>query len=124
MMDNAELAATPSLPFNEDGPLFAEPWQAQAFAMTVRLSAEGHFRWTDWVRYLSAEIAAAKSGEEGDTLDIYYCQWLAALEKLVADKGLASSAELTGRKEDWRRAYLNTPHGSAIELSAADSKPD
>lgn len=122
MMDNAELAATPSLPFDEDGPLFAEPWQAQAFAMAVRLSAEGHFTWPEWAQYLSAEIAAAKSGEAGNSLDIYYRQWLAALEKLVADKGLASPSEMAGRKEDWRRAYLNTPHGEAIELGAASSK--
>ena len=122
MMDNAELAATPSLPFDEDGPLFAEPWQAQAFAMAVRLSAEGHFTWPEGAQSLSAERAAATSGEAGDSLDIYYRQWLAALENLVADKGLASPSEMAGRKEDWRRAYLNTPHGEAIELGAASSK--
>ena len=124
MVEKAQLTATPPLPMTEDGPLFAEPWQAQAFAMTVRLSAEGHFSWPEWVQYLSAEIANDSGGEAGEPLDIYYRQWLAALEKLVADKGLASAAEMSGRKEDWRRAYLNTPHGHAIELGAADSKPD
>ncbi len=124
MVDNSQLAATPSLAFTEDGPIFAEPWQAQAFAMTVRLSAEGHFTWPEWVQYLSAEIAAEEAAEAGDPLDIYYRQWLVALEKLVADKGLASAAEMTGRKDDWRRAYLNTPHGKPIELAAANIKPD
>ena len=123
-MDKPQLTATPSLPFTEDGPIFAEPWQAQAFAMTVRLSAEGYFTWPEWAQYLSAEIAAEKDGAPDDAIGSYYRQWLAALEKLVADKGLASPAEMTGRKEDWRRAYLNTPHGEAIELNAADSKPD
>ncbi|MEE8171775.1 MAG: nitrile hydratase accessory protein [Alphaproteobacteria bacterium] len=116
MVETAQLTATPSLPMTEDGPLFAEPWQAQAFAMTVRLSAEGHFSWPEWVQYLSAEIANDAGGEAGEPLDTYYRQWLAALEKLVVDKGLASTAEMTGRKEDWRRAYLNTPHGRRIEL--------
>ena len=135
MVDKAQLTATPSLPLTEDGPLFAEPWQAQAFAMAVRLSAEGHFSWPEWAQYLSAEIAAepgeraarADGGAGGgaeEAISTYYRQWLAALEKLLADKGLASRAEMTGRKDDWRHAYLNTPHGQAIELSAAKSEPD
>ena len=125
MVDKAQLTATPSLPLAEDGPLFAEPWQAQAFAMAVRLSAEGHFSWPEWAQYLCAEIASdhgGQGGASGDAIGVYYRQWLAALEKLVADKGLASPTELAGRKEDWRRAYLNTPHGQAIELSATGSK--
>ena len=128
MVEKAQLAATPSLPFTEDGPLFAEPWQAQAFAMAVRLSVEGHFSWPEWVKYLSAEIAAAKNDPQGDqvgdVLDIYYRQWQAALEKLVADKGLTSSDEMAGRKEEWRRAFLNTPHGKPIELGAAGASPE
>jgi|AP95_1055475.scaffolds.fasta_scaffold76620_3 nitrile hydratase accessory protein len=124
MVDKAQLAATPSLPIGDDGPLFAEPWQAQAFAMAVRLSAEGHFTWPEWVQYLSTEIAADKDKVSDNNLETYYNQWLAALEKLVTDKGLASRGEMTGRKEEWRRAYLNTPHGEAIELSAAERKPD
>ena len=92
--------------------------------MAVRLSAEGHFTWPEWVQYLSTEIAADKDKVSDNNLETYYNQWLAALEKLVTDKGLASSGEMTGCKEEWRRAYLNTPHGEAIELSAAERKPD
>ena len=127
MVDKAQLIATPSLPLAEDGPYFDEPWQAQAFAMAVRLSAEGHFSWPEWAQYLGAEIASdhgGRGGASGDPIAVYYRQWLTALEKLVADKGLASPTELAGRKEDWRRAYLNTPHGQAIELSASGSKRD
>ncbi len=121
-MDNAQLAATPSLPFTEGGPTFAAPWQAQAFAMAVRLSEEGHFTWPEWVQYLSAEIASSIDGGAGNSLDIYYRQWLSALEKLVADKGLASAREMSQRQGDWRRAYLNTPHGEPIELVTAESQ--
>jgi nitrile hydratase accessory protein len=126
MVEKAQLAATPSLPFDEDGPIFAEPWQAQAFAMAVRLSAEGHFTWPEWVNYISAEIATennvgADRANEA-SLTIYYRQWLAALEKLVADKGLASASELANRTEEWRRAYLNTPHGHPIELTKAKAE--
>ena len=125
MVDKAQLTATPSLPLAEDGPLFAEPWQAQAFAMAVRLSAEGHFSWPEWTQYLCAEIASGRDGQGGesdDAIAVYYSQWLAALEKLMADKGLASPTELAERKEGWRRAYLNTPHGQAIELSVTGPK--
>jgi len=118
-MYQARLMATPSLSFTEDGPIFSAPWQAQAFAIAVQLSEAGHFAWTEWVQYLSAEISAA-SDARGDSLDIYYLHWLTALEKLVADKGLASLGEMNRRKEDWRRAHLNTPHGSPIEITTSE----
>ena len=114
------MTATPSLPFTEDGPIFSAPWQAQAFAITVRLFEEGHFTWPEWVQYLSVEIAAT-SDAQGDNLDIYYRHWLSGLEKIVADKGLASPGEMSRRKEDWRREYLNTPHGSPVEIATGET---
>ena len=42
------LADLPSLPREDGEPVFAEPWQAQAFALAVRLSADGHFTWKEW----------------------------------------------------------------------------
>ena len=124
MVEKSQLTATPSLPIGEDGPLFAEPWQAEAFAMAVRLSAEGYFTWPEWVKYLSAEISTDKDKPSDNNLEIYYNQWLTALEKLVTDKGLASDSEMSGRKEEWRRAYLNTPHGKPIELGAVHTRHD
>lgn len=122
IMDQAQLMATPSLPFSDDDPIFTAPWQAQAFAITVQLSEEGHFTWPEWVQYLSTEITAASDDVPGDSLDVYYRQWLAALEKLVTDKGLASRREMGRRKEDWRRAYQNTPHGSPVEITFENSR--
>lgn len=86
------------LPRDADGPVFAAPWEAQAFAIVVRLFEQGHYSWPEWVKYLSAEIAAAKNAPDPAQASAYYEQWLAAAEKLVVAKGLTSAEELAERK--------------------------
>ena len=99
---------------DDDGPVFAEPWQAQAFAMAVKLNETGVFTWPEWADYLGAEIKAAGSHpERGD----YYDHWLAALEKIVEAKGLMSRDERLARRDAWDRAAKATPHGQPIELT-------
>ena len=112
------FAASPLLPRDEEGPVFAEPWQAQAFAIAVQLSAEGHFTWTEWTAALGEQLQAATKRGEPDDGSRYYENWVAALEHLVADKKLINLTALTERKEAWVDAYLNTPHGQPVELGA------
>ena len=102
----------PGLPRDADGPTFAEPWQAQAFALAVRLNAEGAFSWPDWAAALSRELAA-DSGDDGSR---YYHHWVAALERLVAERGLLSAPTMAARKDAWAEAYRRTPHGQPVEL--------
>lgn len=104
-----------------DAPAFREPWQAKAFAIVVLLHRQGRFEWDAWVRVLAAEIAAApqQAGEHPDAA--YHRQFLAALERIVAALGIADRDAQQRRKEEWRRAYVNTPHGHAVELAAARS---
>lgn len=102
-------------------PVFAEPWEAQAFALAVRLCEQGHFTWNEWAEALAAEIQAPKDGGVADDGSRYYHHWLAALEKLVAAKGLTDPKAMLDRKEAWADAYRHTPHGKAVELSAAKS---
>jgi nitrile hydratase accessory protein len=102
----------------EGGPVFAEPWQAQAFALAVRLSAQGHFTWKEWADALAAELQAAANRGEPDDGSYYYHHWLAALERLVSNKGLTDPAALLQRKEAWADAYRHTPHGKPVELGA------
>ena len=116
MSKAVDLSLLPALPVDEEGPVFAEPWQAQAFAMTLELHRAGHFSWKEWAEHLSLEIAAAGARGDPDRGDTYYHHWLAALEKLVAEKGLASATELGTRKQQWDAAARNTPHGQPIEL--------
>lgn len=111
-----DLALLPSLPRDDEGPVFAEPWQAQAFAMTLELHEAGHFTWPEWAEYLGREIAAAGRRGDPDLGDTYYLHWLAALEKIVADKGMTSSNELAARKQAWDEAARATPHGQPIVL--------
>ena len=117
--DTERLNALPSLPRDDvdgGGPVFAEPWQAQAFALAVKLSADGHFTWKEWAAALADELKAAADRGEPDDGSHYYDHWVAALERLVAAKGLTDPAEMLERKEAWADAYRHTPHGKPIEL--------
>jgi nitrile hydratase accessory protein len=116
---SGEIEALPALPRDEGGPVFAEPWQAQAFALAVKLSGEGHFTWKEWTVALTDELnAAAARGEPDLDGSHYYHHWLAALERLVVDKGLADEPALSARKDAWEDAYRHTPHGSPVELGS------
>jgi len=110
------LSALPRLPRDEGGPVFAEPWQAQAFALAVRLSRQGHFTWKEWAATLADELKAASDRGEPDDGSHYYHHWLAALERLVAEKHLSDPAAILARKEAWAEAYRRTPHGKPVEL--------
>jgi nitrile hydratase accessory protein len=120
--DPESLAALPRLPRDEGGPVFAEPWQAQAFALAVKLSEQGHFTWKEWAAALAEELKAAADRGEPDDGSHYYEHWLATLERLVTAKGLTDPAALLARKEAWADAYRHTPHGKPIELGAAGGK--
>jgi nitrile hydratase accessory protein len=117
------LAALSSLPRDAGGPVFAEPWEAQAFALAVKLSEQGHFTWKEWAAALAEELKAAASRGEPDDGSRYYQHWLAALERLVSAKGLSDPAALLARKEAWAEAYRHTPHGKPVELAAAAQVP-
>jgi nitrile hydratase accessory protein len=111
------LAALPPLPRDSGGPVFAEPWQAQAFALAVKLSEQGHFTWAEWAEALGNELKAAADRGEPDDGSCYYHHWLAALERLATTKGLTDPAALAERKEAWVEAYRHTPHGKPVELA-------
>jgi len=109
----------PGLPRDQEGPVFAQPWQAAAFALAVSLSRQGHFSWKEWAAALADELkASAARGEPEDGSHYYHC-WLATLERLVVIKGLSQSGELRSCKEAWADAYRRTPHGKPVELAEA-----
>lgn len=122
--EHDRLAALPRIPRDEGGPVFAEPWQAQAFALAVKLSEQGYFTWKEWAAALSGELKAAADRGEPDDGSHYYEHWLASLEFLVTTKGLTDPPALLARKEAWAEAYRRTPHGKPVELSAASSEPE
>ncbi|MFT5449156.1 MAG: nitrile hydratase accessory protein [Gammaproteobacteria bacterium] len=110
----------PSLPRDDDGPVFRAQWETQAFAMTLTLHEQGHFTWLDWAERLSAEITAAQSQGEPDLGDNYYFHWLKALEGLVALKRIVSPDEWVHRKAACDRAAQTTPHGQPLVLPESD----
>jgi nitrile hydratase accessory protein len=112
-LSGPDLTVLPSLPRDAEGPVFAEPWQAQAFALAVQLHEQGAFSWTEWAAALSARLAAAGAADDGSR---YYEHWLAALEDLAAAKRLADRPELAQRKAAGADAYARTPHGKPVEL--------
>ena len=110
----------PNIPHDDDGPVFHEPWEAQAFAMTLALHERGLFTWKEWAETLGAEIKRAQAAGDPDTGETYYLHWLNALEKLVAEKGVASTQTLHRYRDAWDHACDRTPHGKPIELRPDD----
>ncbi len=119
-VDASRLDALPPLPRDDEGPVFAAPWQAQAFALAVKLSEQGHFTWKEWASALADELRAAEDRGEPDDGTRYYQHWVAALERLVTAKGLTNPPALHDRKEAWADAYRRTPHGQPVVLQKPD----
>ncbi len=121
----AEVAtnAVPGIPRDADGPVFREPWEAQAFAMALALHARGLFTWNEWAAALADEIKRAQAAGDADTGETYYRHWLATLEGLTAAKGVATSETLNLCRDAWDHAADRTPHGSPIELKPEDFGP-
>ena len=123
MMDAAAACASdavPGIPRDHDGPVFREPWEAQAFAMALALHGRGLFTWNEWAEGLADEIKRAQTKGDPDTGETYYRHWLATLERLVAEKGVASSEILHRYRDAWDHAADRTPHGTPIELRPED----
>src|SRR5438105_3963579 len=112
--------AVPSIPRDAEGPVFREPWEAQAFAMALALHARGLFAWPEWAATLADEIKRAQAAGDPDTGETYYRHWLATLERLVAEKGVTDRATLARYHDAWDRAADRTPHGTPIELREED----
>ena len=111
------------IPSDAEGPVFREPWEAQAFAMALALHKRGLFTWPEWAATLGAEIKRAQAEGDPDTGETYYRHWLNALERLVAEKGVADKGTLARYRDAWDHAADRTPHGQPIVLRPEDFKP-
>ena len=112
--------ALPGIPRDEGGPVFREPWEAQAFSMALALHQRGVFTWPEWATALADEIKRAQANGDPDTGETYYRHWLATLERLVTEKGVASEQTLARYRDAWDRAADRTAHGTPIELRPDD----
>jgi len=112
--------AVPSIPRDAEGPVFREPWEAQAFAMALALHERGLFTWPEWATTLAKEIKRAQAAGDPDTGETYYHHWLNTLERLVAEKGVTTAQTLSRYHDAWDRAADRTPHGEPIELKSDD----
>jgi nitrile hydratase accessory protein len=109
-----------SIPRNEDGPVFREPWEAEAFAIALTLHERGLFTWGEWATTLGEEIKRAQAAGDPDTGETYYRHWLATLERIVATKGVTDTQALARTRDAWARACERTPHGTPIALRPSD----
>jgi nitrile hydratase accessory protein len=112
--------AVPSIPCDAEGPVFREPWEAQAFAMALALHQQGLFTWPEWSATLGDVIRRAQAAGDPDTGETYYQHWLDTLERLVKEKGATDSRTLARYRQAWHRAAHRTPHGQPIELTPED----
>ncbi len=132
-----------ALPRDAGEPVFAEPWQAHAFAVVMSLYRDGHYNWAEWDDYLGYHIhspghfdGASAGGADGaetgkteaDTTQANYsrfladCEkdgarfyhlWLAATEQLLDAKGLVPKAELDERIAAFAKAAREGPRFAA-----------
>jgi nitrile hydratase accessory protein len=112
----------PGIPRDAEGPVFREPWEAQAFAMALQLHGRGLFTWKEWAATLADEIKRAQAAGDPDSGDTYYRHWLATLERLIAAKGVTTTETLHRYRDAWDHAADRTPHGAPIELKPEDFK--
>jgi nitrile hydratase accessory protein len=93
----------PAAPPRANGELvFAAPWESRIFGIAVALQEQGLFTWDEFRDYLITEVAAwerAHAGAKRDRDWNYYARWQAALETLVARKGLCGRADLDARAD-------------------------
>ena len=113
-------AEIPGIPRGPEEPVFRAPWEAQAFAIVVALYDQGLFTWPEWAASLAEEIQRAQAAGDPDTGETYYHHWLAALERIVALKGVAEPATIARYCAAWQHAAQRTPHGSPITLRDED----
>lgn len=108
----------PDNPATPPGPTFDEPWQAQVLAIADTMVTAGRFTATQWAETLGAALKTADQGGAPDTSETYYGAALQALETLVSAQTPIDQTALDARKDQWARAYLATPHGKPVLLSA------
>ncbi len=117
----AEISqALADLPPGQQEPVFHEPWEAQAFAITVALHRRGLFSWSEWADALGEQIKRAQAHGDPDLGATYYRHWLAAIESLVVKKGIADQPLLDRYQDAWEHAAHRTPHGEPIVLLPED----
>ena len=97
---------------------FNSPWEAQVFALAVRLQETGILTRQAWTLALADEIQRARQRNDPDLGDTYYHHWTRALERALIKSSLVDDQEIERRIDAWREAYANTPHGHAVLLSS------
>ena len=97
-------------------PVFAEPWEAHAFAIAFKLSEKGLFKWSEWTHALAKEIQKFKDQGLSDSGNTYYQIWLSALEKILLEKKILKKSDLKNMIENWSSSYLSTPHGKPVKI--------
>ena len=100
-------------------PVFAEPWHAQVFALTVSLNESGHLDWPDWASAFGATLARHGLDRDLDGGDDYFTAWVETVEGVLTARGMAAPGDLAALRDAWRQAYLVTPHGEPVRLGAA-----
>jgi hypothetical protein len=111
-----QAEGAPGLKARDGEPRFAEPWQAQALAMADLLIKSGVIAPEAWTDTLKVELRRASEEGQPDHSATYWGAVLSALESVMISGQRISRAELLHRRDEWERAYLDTPHGHPVQL--------
>ena len=101
-------AEGPAAPPRSNGELvFEAPWEGRLFGITLALFEDGRFVWDEFRALLIDEIARFERDAPAGAVYRYYECWQAALERLLASKGLCAADELSDRTH----LLSERPHG-------------
>jgi nitrile hydratase accessory protein len=99
-----------ALPRSNGELVFEAPWHSRAFGLVVALHERGALDFEEFRADLIAEVRAWQGAyDHTDPRWAYYERWQAALERVLARRGLLSTTELDARAatlaHDWSHTH-------------------
>jgi nitrile hydratase accessory protein len=95
-----------ALPRSNGELVFETPWQSRVFGTAVALQRRGALDFDEFRAELIEEIQAWQlSHDPADEGWAYYERWQAALERVLARRGLVATADLDARAAALARAW-------------------
>ena len=86
--------------------VFQTPWESHAFAMAVALCERGLFTWDEFRAHLIAEIGRWERENPQGSEYQYYERWVAALGKLLLERGVCDLGEIEKQEHHEQEVQL------------------
>ncbi len=102
--------------FKEGELNFDETWHAEILGIAEMLIQKGRTTREKWADTLGVELKVAKQSRRPDNTNTYYECVLQSVEIILTEQRDITQNEISIRQEEWRSAYVHTPHGQPVNL--------